>query len=89
MVSFAEFVKENKLAVACNPSDNSPDVYNSKFGYLLDFESLRVWVEEQIKVLNKEIEILESKPNNVQYHDEVVGRMFQIKFCKEMLEGLK
>jgi hypothetical protein len=77
MVSFAEFVKVSiGWAEGC-PIKSIP------------VTSLRVWVEEQIEVLDKEIEVLEGMPNSVQYHDEVIGRMFQIKFCKEMLEGLK
>ena len=76
MVSFAEFVKKKEY-------------YSTDAESFLLISDLRVWVEEQIEVLNREIGVLEGMPNSVQYHDEVWGRLFQIKFCKEMLGGLK
>ena len=77
MVSFAEFWIE------------LPKRINARCCSIEDVKrEQRVWVEEQIELLNKEIAVLEGMPNSVQYHDEVWGRIFQIKFCKEMLEGL-
>jgi hypothetical protein len=82
MVSFAEFVKENRI---------------DEGQWLLSIIALRFWVEKQICVLKDRILVIEEgmlydelvSVGNNQYVGEYDFLFGKLKFCEEMLEGLR